>query len=88
MAQTFWRFALHTQAAPPLADLLSEQDLDIIFGFVFPMIAWDDTKRGWVVCNHEGHIHAGLFRSRGGAQEGLATCVVEAFRQAVDDLRR
>jgi hypothetical protein len=67
MAQTFWRFALHTQAVPPLVDLLSEDDLDAIFGFVVPMFAWDDTARGRVLCNRYGHILAGPFRTRGGA---------------------
>jgi hypothetical protein len=40
-------------------DLLTEEDLGVIFGYVFLLVVWDNEMRNWVVCNHAGLTHAG-----------------------------
>jgi hypothetical protein len=69
-------------------DLLTEEDLGVIFGYVFLLVVWDNEMRNWVVCNHAGLTHAGPFRTKRAAQEGRGDWVVEVLRQAVDELGR
>jgi hypothetical protein len=86
MAEAYGRLALDKEAALPLMDLLSEEDLGMVFGSLFLLLAWDDRARGWVVCNREGVTLAGPFRTKGAARNGRGDWVVEVFRQAVEEL--
>ena len=87
MAEALGRLALDAEASPHRIDCLTEDDLGMIFGYLLLLVAWDETARGWVVCNRGGLTLAGPFRSRHAAREGRAEWVVEALRLEMDALR-